>query len=155
MSHRLRAGGIVVAYAGAMTAEFMAALRQIPMFAGCTDDQLEAIDRVADEVRVDAGEQLTTQGSAGRQAIIILSGTAEVVRDGVVVAERGQGDCVGELSLLANVPRSATLRALEPMKLVVIGAQQFEPLLDEVPELSRHLLSGLAEWVSGVDGIAS
>lgn len=56
-------------------------------------------------------------------------------------------------SVLANVPRSATLRALEPMDLVVIGSRQFEPLLDEVPELSRHLLVGLAEWVAGIDGV--
>ena len=134
-----------------MSARFLDALRRVPMFAGCSDEDLAAVDRVADEVHVEEGAELMTQGSAGRQAVIILSGRAEVLRDGVVVAERGAGDCVGELSLLAHTPRSATLRALEPMAVLVIGAQQFEPLLDDVPELSRHLLTGLAEWVAGRD----
>ena len=40
------------------------------------------------------------------------------------------------------------------MDLLVIGSQQFEPLLDEVPELSKHLLAGLAEWVAGMDDVA-
>lgn len=137
-----------------MSERFTEALQRVPLFEDCSAEELAAIDRVADEVHLDAGAELLTQGSAARQAIVILSGTAEVVRDGVVVAERGPGDCVGELSLLAHSPRSASLRAIGPMDVLVIGAQQFQPLLDDVPELSRHLLTGLARWVATLEGVA-
>lgn len=134
---------------------FVDALRAIPLFSGCTDEELELIDSAADEVSVPTGTVLTTEGSAGRQAIVILSGRAEVTRDGFAAAVCEPGDCVGELAILANVPRSATLTALEDMELLVIPAQQFRPLLDEVPGLARRLLEGLAVWVADRDDTRS
>jgi CRP-like cAMP-binding protein len=125
------------------------------LFSGCTDEELEMIDSAADEVSVTTGTVLTTEGSAGRQAIVILSGRAEVTHDGLAAAVCGPGDCVGELAILANVPRSATLTALEDMELLVIPAQQLRPLLDEVPGLARRLLEGLAAWVAESDDTRS
>jgi CRP-like cAMP-binding protein len=127
-------------------------LSGIPLLARCSRRELELVARAADEIDVDAGAVLTEQGQLGREAFVVVSGTAEIVRDGERIAVVGPGECVGELALLNHGPRTATVIALEPMTVLVIASSAFTTLLDDVPGLTRSLLTSLADRVARLDG---
>jgi len=83
--------------------------------------------------------------------VIVLDGTATAFARGAQVASFGPGDCFGELALLDNGPRTATVIADTPMRLAVVGQAEFGALLDSVPVLARRVLAGLARRVRELD----
>jgi cAMP-dependent protein kinase regulator len=115
-------------------------LRRIPLFAGWSDRELALIDRLVDEIDVPAGDVLTRQGRAGaRESFVIVSGRAEVQINGSRVATLGPGDIVGEMAMLDNRPRTATVTAATRMELLVIGPSAFGSFLDR-PGIATRLL---------------
>ncbi|GIU84681.1 MAG: hypothetical protein KatS3mg008_1456 [Acidimicrobiales bacterium] len=135
-----------------MTAShYLQALAAVPLFAGCSNDELELIARLADEVRVGPGEQIVEEGKSGHEAYVVLEGSVSVERNGKQIAALGVGEPFGELALLDGGPRTATVVALEPTLLLVIGRREFLGLLDEVPGLSRRLLANLAGRIRELD----
>jgi cAMP-dependent protein kinase regulator len=114
-------------------------LRSVPLFAGLNSKQLARVDRLLDTLELAAGDLLTDEGTVGRQALIILSGHAEVTIGGRRVATVGPGEVIGEIALLDRQPRSATVTALEPMQVFVIDPRCFGTLLSE-PAIARKLL---------------
>jgi CRP-like cAMP-binding protein len=74
------------------------------------------------------------------------------VREGDnVVATRGPGDYIGEIALLDNRPRTATVVAKGPVVLEVIGRREFNTLLHDVPEINEHILATMAQRLAEVD----
>jgi len=132
--------------AGALMAknELVAYLGEVGLFSKCTSRELKTVARHIETVTLDAGTVLTEQGADGDAWFGIISGTAEVRVDGEPVATLGPHDQFGELSLLDGEPRSATVVALEPLTVAVLGVRMFGTLLREFPEISAQLLSGLA-----------
>jgi CRP-like cAMP-binding protein len=126
-------------------------LAAIPIFAGCTRRELSLVSRLATEVDVPAGAQLTTQGRPGNEFAIVLDGTATVAVNGAVVSTLGAGDHYGEMALLDEGPRTATITAQSPMSLAVVGRRDFRNLLDQSPILARTLLVGLARRLREVE----
>lgn len=118
---------------------------QVPLFSACSGRDLQLLARAADEVSVSAGTELTAQGATGREMFVILSGHAEVTRDGVHAAELGPGDHFGELALLDGGPRTATVTALSEMELLVLSKGAFNGVLDEIPTLAHKLLIATAK----------
>lgn len=114
------------------------------MFADCSDAELAEIDRLTDEVHVEAGRTILRQGDLGQEFAVIVSGTAQVVKDDVVVAELGPGDYFGEVALLEAIPRTASVVASSDLLLEVIDRRGFNTLLDDLPSLSRSMLKGMA-----------
>ena len=100
---------------------YLERLGALPMFGGCTNKELRDIARIVDELQVESGRVLMSQGDAGQEAFVIEEGTAEVVRDGQLLATVGPGSYVGELALIDAGPRSATVTATTPMRVLVIG----------------------------------
>jgi CRP/FNR family cyclic AMP-dependent transcriptional regulator len=119
-------------------------LSDVPLFSGCSKKDLQRLARAADQLHVAAGTVLTTEGDVGREAFILLEGTAEVRRGGTVVAELGPGAHVGELSLLDGGPRTATVTATSEVELLVLSRGAFNGVLDEIPTLAHKLLVSLA-----------
>lgn len=115
-------------------------LRAVRLFGGCTDKELEHIDRITTGQDVTAGTVLCRQGSFGRQTFVILAGQAEVTIDGVVIATLGPSSFFGELSVLDGDPRVATVTALTPMSLLVMSPRELEQLLADVPAVARRML---------------
>lgn len=107
--------------------------------------------RASDQVELAAGRSLCEQGSIGREAFIIIEGSAEVKRNGRKVATLGPGDTFGELALLDHGPRTATVTAATPLKVLVIGAREFAGILDEVPPIAHKLLKSLAGRIRELD----
>lgn len=126
-------------------------LGALPLFSSCSKKELSRIARAGDEVKVDNGKQLVDQGEMGREAFVILSGTAAVKRNGRKIATLEPGDPVGELSLLDRGPRTASVFATSDMTVFVLSSQRFNAVLDDAPGLSRKLLAFLAGRVRELD----
>jgi CRP/FNR family cyclic AMP-dependent transcriptional regulator len=130
---------------------YLAHLAKIPLLSGCSQRELQRVAKAADEVDVPEGSTIIEQDKLAREAFVIVSGTAEVRRDGVKVAVVGPGECVGEMALLDHQPRTASVIALEPMNLLVISSQAFTALLDDAPTMTRKLLQNLAARLRELD----
>jgi CRP-like cAMP-binding protein len=121
------------------------------MFVGCTADELEEIDRLTDEVHVEAGRTVIRQGDLGQEFALIVEGEAEILKDGVVVATIGPGTYFGEVALLDSVTRTASVVAKTDLVLEVIDRRGFNTLLDDLPRLSRSILKGLAHRLAELE----
>jgi len=120
-------------------------LAKIPLFKECTKKELQAVSRLVTPIQVKAGKVLTKEGDAGREFMIIASGTATVRRKGRKLASLGPGDFFGELALLAGVPRTATVIADTDMVVEALNRAEFATLLDESPSIARKVLSAVAK----------
>jgi CRP/FNR family transcriptional regulator, cyclic AMP receptor protein len=126
-------------------------LRNVPLFSACSAKDLEKIAKAGDELTVQAGHVLCDQGQAGREAFVIMAGTATVRRNGKKVATLGPGAVVGELSLLDHGPRTATVTADGPCDLMVIDQRNFVSVIDSVPALAHKLMASLASRIRDFD----
>jgi CRP/FNR family cyclic AMP-dependent transcriptional regulator len=122
------------------SASHLKMLRSVPLLAGLTDRELTWVDRLVTLVDVEAGDVLTTEGTTGREAFVLMSGTAVVTIAGREVATVGPGDVVGEMAVLDGQPRTATVTALEPMRVLAIDPRSFRTLLGE-PGIARKVLA--------------
>jgi CRP/FNR family cyclic AMP-dependent transcriptional regulator len=120
-------------------------LRTVPLFAHCSKDELGEIARLADEIDLSEGKEMTQQGGRGREFFVLLEGTADVMRDGERLNQLGKGDFFGEIALVSDSPRTATVTATSPVRALVITDRAFRQLLDEQPEIQRKVLVALAE----------
>ena len=100
-------------------------LRNVPLFNSCSNKELQTIARATDELTVPAGHVLTDQGQMGREAFVIVDGSATVKRNGKKVATLGPGSVVGELSLLDHGPRTATVTTDSDTTVLVIEQRHF------------------------------
>lgn len=126
-------------------------LGRIPLFRGCSKDELKHIDKAATQVEYPVGHVLCTEGAVGRELIMIIEGEAEVERGGNVVTTVGPGDFIGEMSLLDGGPRSATVTTTSAVDALVLSTREFWQVLDEVPALAHRLLRTLAERLRAMD----
>ena len=126
-------------------------IRNLALFAGCTPDELDEIDRLADEVHVAAGRTVLKQGDLGQEFALIVDGEADIVKDGVTVATIGPGNYFGEVALLDSINRTASVVARTDLVLEVLDRRGFNTLLDDLPKLSRSLLTGLAHRLAELE----
>jgi CRP-like cAMP-binding protein len=126
-------------------------LKNVPLFNSCSTKELQTNARATTELTVPAGHILTDQGQTGREAFVIVEGSATVKRNGKKVATLGPGAVVGELSLLDHGPRTATVTTDTETQLFVIEQREFLGVLDSVPSLSHKLLATLAARVREFD----
>ena len=126
-------------------------LAKIPLFEGLSAKQLAAVDKLVTTIDVAAGRELIRQGDLGREFIVVVDGEAEVRRDGEVIAVRGPGMFFGEMALLLERPRNASVVAKTDMTIDVIDRQDFRRLLDEFPDLHAPLLEATAQRLAELD----
>ena len=120
------------------------ALAQVPLFADLDKKQLGFIASQTTELTVKAGSVLAEEGVRGREAMVILSGTAEARRANGKVAELGPGDAVGEMSLINETPRNATVVASSDCTLLVMNFREFSSILEANPDVSIKILRTVA-----------
>jgi CRP/FNR family transcriptional regulator, cyclic AMP receptor protein len=131
--------------------QYLDHLASVPLFSGCTTKELRDIAKATVELTLDEGKEFVTQGDVGREAFVIVEGSADVSRGGNTIATLGPGDCVGELALLDHGPRTATVVATSPLTVLVLGPREFSGLLDEVPTLNHKILAALAGRIRELD----
>ena len=117
-------------------------LETIELFSELTAKERKAVSRLMTNVTIKAGRDLMVEGTAGREFLIILDGDATVRRSGRIVARVGAGDFLGELAVIAGVPRTATVTADTEMSVSVLNRREFSALLDDQPKLARKVLVG-------------
>ena len=124
--------------------KFVDEVANIPLFSACSKKDLQRLSRAADELSISAGTDLTVEGPIGREAFVLLSGRAAVLKAGVKVATLGPGDHFGELSLLDGGLRTATVTATTDLTVLVLSKPAFNGVLDEIPTLAHKLLVSVA-----------
>jgi cAMP-dependent protein kinase regulator len=120
-------------------------LKSVPLFAGLSKRERELVARFADEVDVPAGKVLTQEGGSSQEFFVITSGSATVTREGSEVGRLQPGDFFGEIGILRSEPRTATVKADTPMRLLVLFAQNFTALDHELAELNECVEKAMAE----------
>jgi CRP/FNR family cyclic AMP-dependent transcriptional regulator len=120
-------------------------LKSVPLFAGLSKRERELVARLADEIDVPAGKVLTQEGGPSQEFFVITSGSATVTRDGGEVGHLGAGDFFGEIGVLRSEPRTATVTADTPMRLLVLFAQNFTALDHELTEVRECVEKAMAE----------
>ena len=122
-------------------------LEDVSLLAGCSRRQLRAIARISEVIEVPAGTVLARTGTPGEEFFLILDGSARVE---VAPRKRSRlepGQYFGEMSLLDGGPRSASVTAETPLRLLVIKRRDFTTLLKEAPELTQSVLATLSRRV--------
>ena len=130
---------------------YLESLGKVSLFSSCSNKDLEKIAKAGDEVKMDAGSVIVDQGQTGREAFVIISGSATVKRNGKKVATLGAGSVVGELSLLDHGPRTATVVTDTECTMLVISQRQFLAVIDAIPAISHKLLATLAGRIRELD----
>ncbi|HEX9766478.1 MAG TPA: cyclic nucleotide-binding domain-containing protein, partial [Nitriliruptorales bacterium] len=127
----------------------------IPLFEFMDDAELYQVARLVAEQWLDDGTFLARQGDRGRELYLVLEGAIEVIKEGgtawKVVYVAGVGDVVGELVVLADRPRSASLRARGNTKVLTMRGSDFRDLLREHPDLSEQVIGMLTERLAERD----
>jgi CRP/FNR family transcriptional regulator, cyclic AMP receptor protein len=126
-------------------------LEKVSMFSACNKKELAKLASVAQERRVPSGTVLTKEGEPGDEFFVVAEGMAEAAIGGRKVGSIPAGSFFGELSLLDRGPRTATVTAELPTRLVVITAQDFGRVLSEVPSIAVKIMRGLATRIRSAD----
>lgn len=126
-------------------------LETIELFAELSKRERKAVSRLMRTVSVKKGRDLMVEGTAAREFLIIMEGDATVRRKGRVLAQVGAGDFLGELAVIAGVPRTATATADTDMTVSVLNRREFSTLLDEQPKLARKVLVGAVKRLHELD----
>ncbi len=116
-----------------------------PLFAGCSKTELTEIASIADELDLPEGATLIREGERGREFLIVIAGTARVTKGGRKLNDVGPGSFVGEIALIADVPRTATVTATAPVRLLVITDRAFQQLIRKTPSIAAKVLQTLGE----------
>ena len=122
-------------------------IKRAPLFSQCSKRELEAISRIADEIDLKEGKELTRQGKPGREFFVLVEGTADVIKNDRKVSTLKAMDFFGEIALIHQSPRTATVKATSPVRALVITDRNFRRLMTEQPEIQRKVLEALAERI--------
>ena len=121
-----------------------AAMAKVPLFSRCSKSELRRIAQIADEVDLRRGRTLTKEGTRGREFFIILDGTAEVRSNTRLLPSLKAGDFLGEIALVTDAPRTATVTATSPVRVLVITERAFRELLRNHPGIQGKILETVA-----------
>lgn len=119
-------------------------LKNTSLFSQCSTRELSRIGALGSVVDVPAGEIIVQEGSVGDAFYVIDRGTAHVTIGGKSIRTLKAGDFIGELALLDDLPRIATVEARTPMRLFLIRSRDFARFLDQSPKVVQKMLAGLA-----------
>jgi CRP/FNR family cyclic AMP-dependent transcriptional regulator len=120
-------------------------LSKVPLFSCCSKRDLQKIAAIGDELDFRRGKQLTRQGGPGREFFVVLEGSVDVVRNDERINTLGAGDFFGEMALISQKPRTATVTTTTPIRALIITETNFRRLLRENPTISMKVLQAVAD----------
>jgi CRP-like cAMP-binding protein len=118
-------------------------IRNVPLFAGLTDEQLGAIGEKLEVREAYPGEHLSSEGGAGYFFFVLASGSAEVTRHGEILAAFGPGDFFGEAAIFRSRRRTATVTATTESVLYAMFGADFAKLAADIPEIHERIEAAL------------
>src|SRR5215210_873357 len=116
-------------------------IKGVPLFSELGRRELNEVASIADEIDVNEGKELTVEGNPGREFFVIVEGDAAVRRGDREVNRLSAGDFFGEIALLEDRPRTATVVAASPIRALVITARSFRTLVERSPEIEDKIMS--------------
>jgi len=119
-------------------------IRRVPLFSHLSRKQLAQVAKVADEIDLHEGKEMTREGAPGREFFVILEGSADVRRRGRKINSLKPGDFFGEIALVTSVPRTATVAATSPVRALVVTDREFRHLLEESPDIKTRVMQAMA-----------
>jgi CRP/FNR family transcriptional regulator, cyclic AMP receptor protein len=119
-------------------------LRQVPLFTNLDEKDLDQLARQMHERRFPEGAEVTTEGATGAGFFVIAEGNAEVTIGGEHRATLGAGDYFGEVALIDDGVRSASIRAATDLLCYGLTPWEFRPFVEEHPQVAWALLETLA-----------
>ena len=125
-------------------ADLEESLKSVPLFAGVRDKELSRLAKAMRESRFNEGEAITTEGRSGVGFFLIEHGNATVSLRGEIVRTLGPGDHFGEIALIDEGPRSATVTATTDLQCRGLASWEFKAFVQEHPEVAWPLLETLA-----------
>jgi CRP-like cAMP-binding protein len=120
-------------------------LKRVPLFAGCSKNELARIATVADEIDFRPEKTLIREGTVGREFFILVDGTAQISRKGRRIDTAGPGDFFGEMALLADQPRNATVTTTSDVDALVVTARSFRDMIGDNPLIALKVMRAVAE----------
>jgi CRP-like cAMP-binding protein len=120
-------------------------LKQTALFAKCTKAELNEVALSADEREAAQGDRLTEEGRRGREFFVLVEGDVVVRRGGRKLADLRPGDWFGEIAILTYKPRTATVTATSPVRLLVISDRAFRRIVETTPRIALSVLRSVAE----------
>jgi len=120
-------------------------ISRVPLLAGCSKKELGMIANLADLIERPEGRTLIKEGELGSEFFILVDGTVRVSRSGRKVRDLVAGDWAGEIALIANVPRTATVVTTSPLRALVLTRGGFSDLIEDVPSIAANVLAALGE----------
>ena len=124
-------------------------IRSLPLFADCTPPEVVEVASIADEIDLGAGRQLATENADGQEFVVIIEGSAQVIRGDDVINTMGAGDFFGEIALITGHPRTASVVATTPVHALVIEGHAFRRLLEDAPDIREKVERALAQRTEG------
>jgi CRP-like cAMP-binding protein len=120
-------------------------LKRVPLFSGCSKSELRELAKSADELDIREGTVLTREGRPAREFFVLIDGTARVTKGEKKIADLGAGDWFGEIALITNSPRTATVTATSPGDVLVITDRRFHSVVETMPSIALKVLATVGE----------
>jgi CRP-like cAMP-binding protein len=120
-----------------------AQLKDVPFFASLSKRELNAVAQNVDELDVSQGKVLAREGEFGHEFFVVVDGTAEVVRGDAHLAELGPGDFFGEMALLGEERRTATVTATTAMRVLVMTGQHLRAIDRDMPAVHAKIVEAI------------
>ena len=132
-------------------AQMATALQEVPLFAHCSQRDLRTLLRHLDLHQVEEGTAMVEQGAPGNAFYFLVSGSADVVRNGRRVGALGRGGFFGEMALLDPGPRTASVIATEHCEVLTVSHRMFNVVFRDLPTLRKGLLKSMAGRLRSLD----
>ena len=123
-------------------------IKKVPLFSKLKKKELEEVAHIADELDLPSGKVMAEEGDRGREFFVLLEGEADVTKGDKSINTMREGDFFGEIALVTQMPRTASVTATTNVRVLMITERDFGALLKHSPEVSRGVAEALAERIA-------
>jgi CRP/FNR family cyclic AMP-dependent transcriptional regulator len=127
------------------------ALHRCPLFSSLSRSHLVEVAKVTEDLEVGEGKVLAREGEMGQEFFVIVEGEVSVTKDGREIRKLGAGDFFGEIALLQDVRRTATVTATTPLRFFVLTRQGFRSLVSRQPQIEEQVRKAAEERAGSTD----
>ena len=123
-------------------------IKKVPLFSKLSKKELAEVAHLADELDLPNGKLMAEEGDRGREFFVLLEGEADVTKGDQSINTMSKGDFFGEIALVTQMPRTASVTATTDVRVLVITERDFGALLKHSPQVGRGVAEALAERVA-------